>query len=80
MSPQQEALKDFGKQGAGGEVTGAWLESHEPGERNFLRLETLPLENGARLNEPTIAYQSWGRLNADKSNAILINHALTGWS
>ncbi|MBM3719680.1 MAG: homoserine O-acetyltransferase [Actinobacteria bacterium] len=80
MSPQQEALKDFGKQGAGGEVTGAWLESHEPGERNFLRLETLPLENGARLSEPTIAYQSWGRLNADKSNAILINHALTGWS
>jgi len=80
MSPQQEALKDFGKQGAGGEVTGAWLESHEPGERNFLKLEPLPLENGARLSEPTIAYQSWGRLNADKSNAILINHALTGWS
>lgn len=80
MSPQQEAIRKIGNQSAGGEVTGAWFESHEPGERNFLRLETLPLENGARLSEPTIAYQSWGRLNADKSNAILINHALTGWS
>lgn len=80
MSPQQEALRKIGNQSAGGEVTGAWLESHEPGERNFLRLETLPLESGARLSEPTIAYQSWGRLNADKSNAILINHALTGWT
>lgn len=80
MSPQQEAIRKIGNQSAGGEVTGAWLESHEPGERNFLKLETLPLESGARLSEPTIAYQSWGRLNADKSNAILINHALTGWS
>ncbi|MFM7462827.1 MAG: homoserine O-acetyltransferase [Actinomycetota bacterium] len=80
MSPQQEALRNIVNQSAGGEVTGAWLECHEPGERNFLKLETLPLESGARLSEPTIAYQSWGRLNADKSNAILINHALTGWS
>jgi len=80
MSPQQEAIRKIGNQSAGGEVTGAWLESHAPGERNFLKLETLPLESGARLSEPTIAYQSWGRLNADKSNAILINHALTGWT
>jgi homoserine O-acetyltransferase len=28
----------------------------------------------------TIAYQSWGELNAKKDNAILVNHAMTGWS
>lgn len=80
MSPQQEALRHLSNQSASGEITGAWLESHEPGERKFITLADLPLESGDFLNEPTIAYQSWGRLNADKSNAILINHALTGWS
>ncbi len=38
----------------------------------------LPLDSGETLQPFTIAYQSWGRLNADKSNAILICHALTG--
>ena len=27
-----------------------------------------------------IAYQTWGSLNGDRSNAVLVNHALTGWS
>lgn len=61
-------------------VTGAWLEHHDPGERQFVTLEKLPLENGETLSPVTIAYQSWGKLNSDRSNAILINHALTGWS
>jgi homoserine O-acetyltransferase len=37
----------------------------------------LALESGARLDEVEIAYRSWGQLNADRSNAILICHALT---
>lgn len=61
-------------------VTGAWLESHDVGERRFVTLEKLPLESGSHLSPVTIAYQSWGELNHDRSNAILINHALTGWS
>jgi homoserine O-acetyltransferase len=61
-------------------VTGAWLEHHDPGERRFLTLDSLELESGAILSPVKIAYQSWGRLNDDRSNAILINHALTGWS
>jgi len=61
-------------------ITGAWLESHEPGERQFLKIGDLELESGEILKDITIAYQSWGKLNADKSNAILVNHALTGWS
>mgnify|MGYP000438960156 CR=1 FL=1 len=61
-------------------VTGAWLEGDDPGERKFIKIGDLTLESGVVLPDITIAYQSWGRLNSDKSNAILINHALTGWS
>jgi homoserine O-acetyltransferase len=38
----------------------------------------LPLDCGASLGPFTLAYQTYGRLNADKSNAILVCHALTG--
>ncbi|TRZ84500.1 MAG: homoserine O-acetyltransferase [Streptomycetaceae bacterium] len=61
-------------------VTGAWLEGDDPGERKFLTVPSLLLENGDRLEEVTIAYQSWGVLNEARDNAVLINHALTGWS
>ena len=61
-------------------VTGAWLSGHDPEERQFIKIGFLLLENGETLADITIAYQSWGTLNADKSNAILINHAMTGWS
>lgn len=38
----------------------------------------MPLDSGQLLPRPTIAYQTWGELNAQRSNAILICHALTG--
>jgi homoserine O-acetyltransferase/O-succinyltransferase len=38
----------------------------------------LILENGEKLGPITLAYETYGQLNADKSNAILILHALTG--
>ena len=61
-------------------VTGAWLESHAPGDRLFIKIGDLLLESGETLNDITIAYQSWGTLNEKKDNAILVNHAMTGWS
>jgi homoserine O-acetyltransferase len=61
-------------------VTGAWLESHDPGDRHFAKIGDLTLESGQVLTDITIAYQTWGSLNASRDNAILVNHELTGWS
>ena len=36
------------------------------------------LESGADLPDVTIAYRTWGRLNARGDNAVLVCHALTG--
>jgi len=61
-------------------VTGAWLEGDDPGDRIFIDIGDLELESGEILPNVRIAYQTWGSLNEEKSNAILVNHALTGWA
>ncbi|MBB5352621.1 homoserine O-acetyltransferase [Haloferula luteola] len=38
----------------------------------------LSLREGGEVPEITLAYESWGELNADGSNAILLFHALSG--
>jgi homoserine O-acetyltransferase len=38
----------------------------------------LRLESGGRIEHLEIAYKTYGRLNADRSNAVLVCHALTG--
>lgn len=35
-------------------------------------------ESDCYLPEPTVAYQSWGNLNKNRDNAVLVCHALTG--
>jgi homoserine O-acetyltransferase/O-succinyltransferase len=59
-------------------ASGAWRPGDDPGDRQFVAIGDLPLESGATLPGVTIAYESWGELNADASNAILVLHALTG--
>lgn len=44
----------------------------------FGRDEPLKLDCGGSLSPFTIAYQTYGALNEDKSNAVVIAHALTG--
>jgi homoserine O-acetyltransferase len=43
----------------------------------FPRDEPLRLDSGAQIEGLEIAYRTFGRLNADRSNAILVCHALT---
>jgi len=40
--------------------------------------EESALENGERLGPVRIAYETYGRLNAQKNNAVLIEHAFSG--
>jgi homoserine O-acetyltransferase len=50
-----------------------------PGYRlDFSAAASLQLDCGTSLAPFTIAYQTYGELNADKSNAVLVCHALTG--
>ncbi|MBM3541406.1 MAG: homoserine O-acetyltransferase [Alphaproteobacteria bacterium] len=50
-----------------------------PGHRaEFGREAPMKLDSGAALGPFTIAYETYGTLNADKSNTVLICHALTG--
>jgi homoserine O-acetyltransferase len=44
----------------------------------FAEEEPFCLESGAFLSPVTIAYETYGKLNANRSNAILICHALSG--
>ncbi len=50
-----------------------------PGHRVVLAEDApLRLVSGAELSPITVAYQTYGTLNAEKSNAVLVCHALTG--
>ena len=62
-------------------ATGAWQIGSPFGNRKFLDFQTdrpVALDSGKTLQQVTIAFESWGKLNADKSNAILLCHAWTG--
>ncbi len=63
-------------------ASGAWRPGDPPAWRNFLDLcqgqRCFALEGGGVLDEITVAYETWGELDASASNAILVCHALTG--
>ncbi|WP_285240918.1 homoserine O-acetyltransferase [Pseudarthrobacter sp. MEB009] len=59
-------------------VTVARTTVPEHGIVRFASVGALELEAGGYLPDVTLAYETWGTLNADGSNAILIEHALTG--
>ena len=62
---------------------GVWLPGLDPGRRQFIQLSDevnggFALEGGGLLPEITVAYETWGTPNAERSNAVLVLHALTG--
>jgi homoserine O-acetyltransferase len=59
-------------------VSAAWREGHPVGERLFYDLGPFVTDSGCEFEKVRIAYQTWGELNPDSSNAIYIAHALTG--
>lgn len=58
------------QEGLGKVVTHSYEFAHLP--------HGLQLENGEKFGPITLAYETYGKLNSEKSNAILIAHALTG--
>ena len=70
---------------AGNQALSGWsprLGSVGTVRTRFLRLaETdgpLPLESGQTLGDVTVAYETYGTLNAKRSNAVLVTHAFSG--
>ena len=62
-------------------VTGAWRPGDPVGRRRFVPISPsrpFALEGGGLLTGAELAYETWGTLNADRSNAVLVCHALTG--
>ncbi|GAA4527931.1 homoserine O-acetyltransferase [Brachybacterium paraconglomeratum] len=58
--------------------SGAWRPESGAGDRQFAEIGPLLLESGEVLDAVTIAFETWGELNQDRSNAVLVLHALTG--
>ena len=59
-------------------ATGAWRDGDPAGDRQFAPISNLKLESGQEIASARIAFETWGEPNADKSNAVLVLHALTG--
>ena len=60
-------------------VTGAWRPGDPVGDRRFLRLDRrVAVDAGGVVDGVEIAYETWGALNAEASNAVLLCHAWTG--
>ena len=59
-------------------ASGGWRVGDHPGDRRFAELGSFDLELGGHLPHVRVAYETWGQLNADASNAVLVLHALTG--
>ncbi|MEM8547737.1 MAG: homoserine O-acetyltransferase, partial [Pseudomonadota bacterium] len=60
---------------------GATLESAapvSPATRLAILAAPFHCERGGKIDQPVLAYRTWGKLNSARDNVILICHALTG--
>ena len=49
-----------------------------PHAESWVSSQPLELESGGRLTEVTVCFETWGSLDPDRQNAVLICHALSG--
>jgi len=61
-----------------GPKLGGWRDGDDPGRRQFADLGSVTLEVGGALPSVRVAYETWGEPAPDRSNAVLVLHALTG--
>lgn len=59
-------------------VTGAWRHSDPVGNRCFAKLGTFYPEFGGEVPGCELAYETFGELDPQRSNAVLVFHAFTG--
>lgn len=59
-------------------AAGKTADAVPDGTVKFQGIGGLHLEAGGHLPDVRLAYETWGTLNADRSNAVLVQHALTG--
>jgi homoserine O-acetyltransferase len=58
---------------------GGWVEGDPAGDRRFLDLPgPFRPERGGLIPAVRVAYETWGTLDGDGGNAVLVEHALTG--
>jgi homoserine O-acetyltransferase len=68
---QREEVNDVSEPGSVGIVETRYFTFAEPPDQ-------MPLESGQKLGPITLAYETYGELNAERDNAILVCHALSG--
>ncbi|SEC03181.1 homoserine O-acetyltransferase [Paramicrobacterium humi] len=59
-------------------ATGAWRDGDPAGDRVFADLGAFSFEAGGFVPHVRLAYETWGTLNEERDNAVLVLHALTG--
>ena len=82
-SPSGRPLAELGRRAHPDALpaSGAWKPGDPVGDRKFVALcpgRPFALEGGGLLHDAVVAYETFGTLDADASNAVLVCHALTG--
>lgn len=77
-----DGLDGHDRFGVGSEAIGPWRKvwrrGHEPGERKLAEIGDLALELGGTLPNVVVCYETYGTLNTERTNAVLVLHGFTG--